>query len=241
MSSENSEGIYDHKLKKQFVSQMNPNFPINLVVPSNNKNNINVNVNYGIIEHQEKTNIFSNQESINSASEAENLIQRWKAGNFVDFNRWIQISKAECKVEFSMKPGLGGMKNFICNMALNFNKNIQNNNFFSSGFGKSKKEAKSRATENMLRDLIQKNCFRLGVRGDHLQNSSPNSEGNIALQDFKKNYLSRKIRGLNYEMQEFLCQDKFQDACEVFQRLCMMKVIEWKDVFIRICYLLYIS
>ena len=220
--------------KKQLISQVQNNQPINMIPSnSNNNNNINVNINYNFLDktmqssrnkQNPDSNTFLNQE-------AEALIQRWKAGNFTEFNRWMQISKTDCKVEFSMRNAPNGSKTFVCNMALNFTKNPQINPFFSSGFGKSKKEAKSKAIETILRDLIQKNCLKFGMKTDQIENSNPTENpGSLCLKVLKKNYLNKKLRNLNYEMLELLKQDQFQEACQIYRRLFSLKIIEWRDV-----------
>jgi hypothetical protein len=217
--------------KKQLTSQTKANQPINLI-PSQatNNSNINVSINYNFLD---KPNNYPNQNFNQSAAlnqEAQALVQRWKAGNFAEFNRWMQISKTDCKMEFSMRTSPNGSKSFVCNLALNFTKNPQINPFFSSGLAKSKKEAKSKAIENILLVLIQKNCLKFGLKNNLDPTDLTNSEANSSLKVLKKNYLTKKLRNLNYEMLEFLKQDRFQDACEIFRRLGSMKTLEWRDV-----------
>lgn len=210
--------------KKQIISH---SYPVNMLTSP-----VNFNINYNIIENNQtkppqsklqthKTNL-PNQDS-------EALVQRWKAGNFAEFNRWLQISKADCKVEFSTKStNPNSSKTFVCNMSLNFTNNPQFSSFFSSGLGKSKKEAKAKVIEKIVRDLIQKDCLQLGLKNENFENSN-NSNSNVGLM-MKRNYLNNKLRNMNYEITEFIKQDRFQEACETYQQLCSMKNIEWKDV-----------
>lgn len=220
--------------KKQKLSHNQSKIPINLLSPQDSRN-INVNINYSITgkQSQDHHNNQFNEPPTNLTPEAEGLIQRWKVGNFVEFNRWIQISKTDCKVEFSMKNGPGGSKSFVCNMALNFTRSPQVNPFFSTGFGKSKKEAKCKAIESILRDLMQQDCFKYGLRGNStIRTTVGNTTDNGSLQVMRKNYLNKRTRNLNYEIMDLLQQDRFKEACESYSKLCMMKSIEWKDVII---------
>lgn len=227
--------------KKQLLSQTQANQPINLIPSQTASNsNINVSINYNFQEKPSNQLPMSLPQSAALTQEAQSLIQRWKSGNFAEFNRWMQISKTDCKVEFTMRSAPNGSKTFVCNMALNFTKNPQINPFFSSGLGKSKKEAKSKAIESILMDLIQKNCLKFGLKNNQDPTDLTNSESNLSLKVLKKNYITKKLRNLNYEMVEFLKQDRFQDACEIFRRLASMKTLEWRDVrffFLNIIYI----
>ncbi|KRX03858.1 P-loop containing nucleoside triphosphate hydrolase [Pseudocohnilembus persalinus] len=174
------------------------------------------------------------------------LIETWKKSSFIDFNSWIQVSKASLEVDFTENKSLQDDKTpsgYACTMNLKFNQNKHGklNDFLANGYGKSKKSAKMMATERLVTDLVQTGLIRLGLRDkkfwykyDKLRKDEEKQKeqtlklGKIFI-DEKESKLKIAKRACK-KMQDYLKEDKFLDALNELEMILDNKNIEWREL-----------
>lgn len=176
------------------------------------------------------------------------LIELWKKSNFMEFNTWLQTSKALLKIEYL---NVSYMKQFFCDIFLTLP--LNDLNFSSRGFGRNKKEAKIMAIEEILVDLARNNCLISNLNQKNINKTR--NKMNVTTKKIKKEKNSKlsgsderlsegdsmknkKMKERNSEknkiileyMMRALKEDCFQEACFAFSRLIKKNSLKWNEV-----------
>lgn len=168
------------------------------------------------------------------------LIDLWKRNNFLEFNNWMQVAKAQCITEFhenSSEGPLKSIKTYTCCLNLVFDFD-PNHSMFANGFGKNKKLAKSMAVEKLIIDLIQNGRISAGLRENFPETlkAAETSEFKPSTTSQVKNLMDANIKKKTHtlfkKMQQALKEDKFDAACEQFRKILDLKDPEWNEVMV---------
>lgn len=186
------------------------------------------------------------------------LIELWKRSNFMEFNTWLQTSKALIKIEYM---NVAYMRQFLCDIFLTLP--LHDLHFSSRGFGRNKKEAKIMAIEELLVDLARNNCLisnlsrrsinknrdKVDVFGNkqvtkkikkRKKSDTSDSDERLSETDSRKRKRikqrnSEKSRIILEYMIKALKEDNFQEACFAFGRMIKKNTLKWNEVR-KFCY-----
>jgi len=186
--------------------------------------------------HSKRKNITPKQNITLTLEQGEQLLNTWRETNFVDFNSWIQIAKAQMNTEIfenGNEINKAAQKTFNCNLTLTFDED-PNFMMIANGFARNKKDAKKMAIEKIIIDLIQNGEISRGIRSldfiSNIQKRSQQLAHNNKLHSDQDGDLQRKIHKLSKKMQDLLKVDKFLDACEAFCEILAKKKPDWNEL-----------
>lgn len=198
-----------------------------------------------------KTNNITNEES-------QILLDKWKKSSFAPFYHWVQVNKADLKVEYKEIEPKAKNKNpsFQCNVQLALVFKCNHTVFTSNEFGLSKKQAKMKSFEKIVENLLRNGVITPALLKDKLYKKEllfkKNGENNKSAQKNEKNEevfplegpklllpvceqgknQKKQVNKLVMQIREKLKKDKFYEACALFCKIIDLKPPEWKEVSI---------
>lgn len=206
-----------------------------------------------------KTEQASNAKSIHhniNNEESQILLEKWKKGSFAPFYHWVQVNKADLKVEYREIEPKTKNKNpsFQCNVQLSFVFKCSHTVFTSNEFGLSKKQAKMKSFEKIVESLLRSGVITPALLKDKLYKKElplkKNGEVNKIIQKNEKNEevfplegpklllpiceqgknQKKQVNKLVMQIRDKLKKDKFYEACALFCKIIDLKPPEWKEV-----------
>lgn len=172
-----------------------------------------------------------------TSEEAERLLTSWRETSFAEFNSWIQIAKAQLHTEIQENTegyGRKASKMFCCNLTLKFEED-SNLKMVSTGFARSKKDARRNAIEKVVVELIKNGEIGRGLRNNDLGQGQNNlndlNHQNIRVQkETIDESVQKKVQKLTKKMQESLKYGRFFEACESLSQIVARKKPDWNEV-----------
>lgn len=182
-----------------------------------------------LIVHKKPDNLIKKIKKANKINLETNLniITRWKTQNFMEFNHWLQVSKADFRVEYQ---SLQDNRSFICTAYIKLPSVPKE--FSNSGIGNTKKLSKLNAIENILIEISKKNCLQYGLKSNTIINEVKLKENEIKRKKTKKKVKQNSTIKLMVEnINNLLGENKFISACKIFCQILILKQVTWEEVF----------
>ena len=170
--------------------------------------------------------------------ETEKLLTSWRETGFAEFNSWIQIARAQMHTEIQENTegfGRRALKMFCCNLTLRFDEET-NLKMVSTGFARSKKDAKRMAIEKVVVELIKNGEIGRGLKNNNfvVQDQNNFNDPNHKISRIQKEAIDesvqKKVQKLTKKIQESLKYGRFFEACESLSQIVIRKKPEWNEV-----------
>lgn len=200
-----------------------------------------------------KTDQNTNPKHCNFTSEeSKMLLEKWKQGSFAGFYQWVQLNKADLKIDFKEIEAKGKNKNpsFQCTVQLSFHFKSNPTVLTSTDQGESKKEAKRKTFEKIVENLLKCGAITPSLLKEKLSKKEMMSKKTAEISNFTRSdeifpsdgpkvlipicdqgkNLKKQVNKFVMQIKDRLKKDKFYEACALFCKILDLKQPEWKEV-----------